>query len=298
MNVLDFLTRLDTNLTTSMNGFDAINKKINKDNLNILSELIKKNNINLYIYLDALKQLEIQNFTDLHIDIQETKPFVFSFDIDSNLYNKNFKNKFKQENEIDINIHKLQNNSINCENIKGIKTVHVLDNKNISPNVMNLPIIKDLKLLPPMMYWYEGDKFNKKGIYTCLTKGLQCRIPFPNMLSTNDQNFKINSIPCKYQTRENCAAYKLRISTMYESTVRECNYVHKTENFVKIGSFYRCNRESFGNYDTLNEDLGFIITSDIKRILMHALSDSLLSVLWYQNKFKDGNLMLNNLETF
>lgn len=293
MSALEFLTRLDANLTLSLTAFNKCDKKVSVSELHILSELIKKNNINLYKYLHAIKQLETQHFTETQNII---KPFVFSFNIDNNLYDQNFKNKFKEENQIDINVHRLQ--TAHTESVKGIKNITVLDTKDISPNSLNLPIIKDLKSLPPMLYWYEGDKFNKKGIYTCLSKGFYCRIPFPNMLSTVDQNFKVNSIPCKYQTKEICTAQKLRISTLYESQVRECNYVHKRESFIKIGSFYRCNRESFGNYDTLNEDLNYIITTDIKRILMHALSDTLLSVLWYQNKFTDGNLMLNNLETF
>lgn len=301
MNILEFLTKLDTNLTNSQNSFKQMDKKINNGNLNILSELIKKNNINLYTYLDLLKQLQTQYFLELDVEKEhvKSKPFVLSFDIDSTLYDKNFKNKFKQDNQIDINTHKLKLlTQLPHSDFSSTKNITILDSKDISPNSLNVPVVKDLKTLPPIFHWYDGDQFNKKGIYICMSKGFYCRVPFPNMMSSTDQNFKVNSIPCKHNTREACNERKVKIASIYGSDLRECSYVHKRERFTKIGSFYRCNRESFGNYDSLNEDMSYVNTNDIKRILMHSLSDALLSTLWYQNKFKDGNLMLNNLEIF
>jgi hypothetical protein len=217
--------------------------------------------------------------------------------MDSEIYDKNFKDKFKQDNIININTHKLKLHS-HAASINESQNITLLDGKDISPNNLNIPVIHNLKEIPPMFHWYNGDKFNKKGIYVCMSKGFYCKVPFPNLLSSMDQNFKVNSIPCKYETKENCIIQKKKISELFNSEVRECSYVHKKEKFVKIGSFYRCNRESFGNYDSLNNDLNFINTSDIKRILMHSLSDSLLSILWYQNKFKNGDLFLNNLEIY
>jgi hypothetical protein len=294
MDILEFLTKLDSNLNMSLNSFQTlqITSKIDKIKLNAL---IKKNNANLYKYLETLKQLETQYFSDIKTDI--VKPFIFSFDMDSEIYDKNFKDKFKQDNIININTHKLKLHS-HAASINESQNITLLDGKDISPNNLNIPVIHNLKEIPPMFHWYNGDKFNKKGIYVCMSKGFYCKVPFPNLLSSMDQNFKVNSIPCKYETKENCIIQKKKISELFNSEVRECSYVHKKEKFVKIGSFYRCNRESFGNYDSLNNDLNFINTSDIKRILMHSLSDSLLSILWYQNKFKNGDLFLNNLEIY
>jgi hypothetical protein len=294
MSILEFLTKLDSNLTNSLNAFDKMDKNVEENNLSILTELIKKNNINLYTYLEMLKKVESRYFTNVNT---ETKPFMLSFDIDKELYDKNFKTKFKEENQININKHKLQLLNENSE-VFSNKHITTLDEKDISPNSLNIPVIKDLKNISPMFHWYDGDKFNKKGVYVCMSKGFYCRVPFPNMLSTTDTNFKINSIACKFETLEACNIHKIKISQVFNSEVRECFYVHKKQKFMKIGSYYRCNRESFGNHETLTEDMDFVNTNDIKRILMHSLSDSLLSVLWYQNKFKDGNLLLNNLEIY
>lgn len=297
MDILEFLTKLDSNLNTSLNSFRTlqITNKINKIDKIKLNLLIKKNNANLYKYLETLKQLETQYFSDVETDL--VKPFIFSFDMDSEIYDKNFKNKFKQDNIININTHKLKLHSHSAL-VNESQNITILDGKDISPNNLNIPVIQNLKAIPPMFHWYNGDKFNKSGIYVCMSKGFYCRVPFPNLLSSMDQNFKVNSIPCKYETKENCNIQKKKISELFNSEVRECSYVHKKEKFIKIGSYYRCNREGFGNYDSLNNDLNYINTSDIKRILMHSLSDSLLSILWYQNKFKNGDLILNNLEIY
>jgi hypothetical protein len=67
--------------------------------------------------------------------------------------------------------------------------------------------------------------------------------------------------------------------------MRDCYYVHRKEQFIKVGSTHRCDVESFGNHDTLTRDLNMITNSDIKRLLMNASSDMLLSNIWYQNKF-------------
>ena len=210
------------------------------------------------------------------------------------MYDKNFKLNFKQDNIININTHKLLKSRENKNLSKETQTISMIEGKDISPNNINIPIIKDLKSIPPMFHWYNGDNFNKKGIYVCMSEGFYCRVPFPNLMSSTDHNFKVNSVPCKYETKEKCNIQKKKISEIYNSEVRECFYVHKKEKFTKIGSFYRCNIESFGNYESLNNDLNYINTVDIKRILMHSLSDSLLTILWYQNKFKNGNLILNN----
>lgn len=318
MSILEFMKKLDYNLTNSLNIFNTINDDKPTMNINELNELkliIQKNNRNLYKYLENIKKLETSYLSE--IETNEKDKFVFGFNVDSDLYNQNFKDKFKNDMQINITSHKLKikkslssppglksdNNTIldNISNINKIqehRNVNLLDNKDISPNLLNLPVIKDLKNMAPMFYWYDGDNFYKKGIYICLSKGFYSRVPFPNMISTSDPNFKINSIPCKHLTKAQCDIHKRKISEIYNSDVRECYYVHKQEKFVKIGSSYRCNIESFGSHNTLNQDMNYINISDIKRILMHSLSDSLLSVLWYQNKFKDGNLILNNLETY
>lgn len=54
--------------------------------------------------------------------------------------------------------------------------------------------------------------------------------------------------------------------------------------------------ESFGNHATLQNDLDVVSNYDIKHMLMYSLSDDLLSMIWYQNKFRNGELIITNLD--
>lgn len=305
MSILEFMYKLDTNLNSSLNSFKKLVTNMDKTvNMTELHLVIQKNNQNLYNYLEQLKALELLYFTE---QPSEKNKFLYSFNIDQTLYNKNFTNSFKTDAQLNINLHKLKSTQpmppglpeiIPNTKFKPNVNINVLDTKDISPNNLNIPIIKNLKDIPPMFHWFEGDNSYKKGIYVCMSKGFYSKVPFPNMVSTLDQNFKINSIPCKYETKLSCQLHKKKISEIFNSEVRECYYVHQKEKFVKIGSSYRCNVESFGNHNSLNNDINYVTIIDIKRILMHSLSDSLLSVLWYQNKFKNGDLYLHNLEIY
>ena len=297
INVIDFLSKLESNLDASINTFQEINKNRISD-LEKLYDLIKQNSRKMYKYLNCLKQLELLYFTDDSNFCDESQ-FIHAFDMDSELYNKDFKKRFKDEIKISVNLHKLKK-STRCKPLTPIetKTINMVESTNISPHNLHLPVIKNLKDIPPVFHWYNGDNFYKKGIYICLAPGFYSRVPFPNLLAASHPNFKNNSIPCKFETLEACKTHKKKISEIYNSDIRECTYVHKKEKFTKIGAFYRCNRESFGNHESLAIDMDFVSITDIKRILMYSLSDSLLSVMWYQNKFKDGNLFLNNIDTF
>lgn len=295
-NILEFLNKLDNNLSNSLKTFQTINKS-NINDLSLLHDLIKKNNTKLFNYLECLKQLETLYFSK-RFDVDNKEQFLMSFDIDNDLYNKDFKKQFIKNQNIDINIHKLMKCRQRIILKEETKTIDSIESIDISPNKLEIPTVKNLKDMHPMFCWFNGDAYYKKGIYVCISKGLYAKVPFPSTVSTNTQNFKVNSIPCKYITKERCADMKLKISKAYNSDVRECSYVHKGEQFVKIGTAYRCSVENFGNHETLHDDIKYVDISDIKRILMYSLSDTLLCTLWYQNSFKDGDLILNNIETF
>ena len=311
MNILSFLTQLDSNLNNSLNAFQNLGKNTNNvkntncinkiSDLNSLYDLIQSNNKKLYKYLEYIKELEIAYFANQEI---EKEQFLFSFNIDSDLYDKNFKERFKNDIKTNINIHKLKSKYVDSKDLIDTKpvlekrTISNLESIDITPNNLNITVVKDLKDIPPMFYWYDGDSTYKKGVYACMAPGFYSRVPFPNTISALSKDYKINSIPCKYETKESCTIYKKKISEIWKSDIRECTYVHRKEKFNKIGSFYRCNVERFGDYENLNTDMNLVNVCDIKRILMYSLSDSLLSVLWYQNKFKDGRLILNNIETY
>lgn len=295
MSILSFLTRLETNLTISINSFESVNKNGVADKYK-LYETIQKNSSLMYKYLEYLKQLEYLYFAQ---NIEEKDKFLLSFDLDADLYDKNFKKRFKDDNKVQINIHKLKESTKNntvpiLENID----IEALETTELSPNKLNLPVISNLKDIPQMFYWYTGDSVYKKGVYTCMAPGFVVKVPFPNVVSTSSTNFKINSTPCQYETKEACMAKKKRISEIHNSEVRGCSYVHRKERFEKIGPIYRCTVDTLGCHETLDKDMDYTTISDIKRILMYSLSDSLLSTLWYQNRFKDGNIVLNNIDIY
>lgn len=197
--------------------------------------------------------------------------------------------------EANINFHKISN-IIPKNEIKKYKELSIIENVDISPNKINIPIVKSLKDIPPMFYWYEGDNIYKKGIYTSVCHGFYAKVPLPNVISSDSVSYKINSVACKYGTKQICQENKKKISEFHNSEVRECFYVHKKEKFNKVGNCYRCNVESFGNHATLQNDLDVVSNYDIKHMLMYSLSDDLLSMIWYQNKFRNGELIITNLD--
>ena len=235
---------------------------------------------------------------DLFLSNENTNKFLLSFDIDEGLYNKDFREEFKQDMQVIVNKDKIKHYFNKQPQVNKLTYLQSIDSINISPNVLKLPVIDDIQNIPPVMYWYKGDSQNKPGIYTCICPGFYANIPFPNLVSVNEQNYKVNSIACRYITKQNCIEHKRKNSAIYNSEVRQCTYVHKKEKFVKIGSNYRCNIESFGNHERLLQDLDIVDNNDIKHILMYSLSDTLLSMIWYQNKFKSGNLILQNLDMY
>lgn len=289
MDIINFLEKLDANLNLSINSFNNIINKTPeiKDFKELkdqktevkdikINNLVLKNKKNLMQYLNLLESIE-------------TPPL-----------NTDIKTIFKEKINSTVLAHKLKTSNYITHDSKKIteKSIDSIENINISPNILNIPIIENIKDIPPMFYWYNGDKFYKKGIYVSICKGFYAKVPFPNVVSANDENFKTKTMSCKFDSKELCTLNKKKNSEIYNSDIRECFYVHKKEKFNKVGSNYRCLVENFGNHFTLNHDLNIIDNTNIKHILMYSLSDSLLTMLWYQNKFKNGNLVLNNLDIY
>ena len=300
-----FLEKLNTDLNKNLIALEII-KSETKDNVDIGMKIdtdlisIKIENITATLekYKKSIKEIEDQYFHD------DDNQFVLSFDGDISM-------PFQQDNYISTyksvltsqiikhkNINKKYNHDDkNIENKR--KILNEIEGVDLQSNILNLPIISDIKSIPPAFYWYEGDKFHKKGIYICLCQGFYVKVAFPNVISGASKDHKLNSIKCKYTTIEECKQNKKKNSEIYGSEIRECFYVHKKECFNKVGSIFRCSIENFGNHQTLNDDLKRVQNFDIKHLLMYSLSDDLLAILWYQNKFKDGNnLVFANIGTF
>lgn len=175
------------------------------------------------------------------------------------------------------------------------KNISNVYNKNIYTNY-KIPVINDLKELPSSLYWYNGDKTNKSGIYICITKNVFVQVPFPNVVDGMIDSNKTRSIKCKYNTIEECLKIRQELSVLYNSEIRECKFAHTSEQYVKVGNIFRCmNLPRFGNHLFLKQDLDYILDDDIKNVLMYSLSDLLLSSIWFQHN-KKNNIIMNNID--
>lgn len=162
---------------------------------------------------------------------------------------------------------------------------------------VDIPIVNKLSDILPMFNWYTGDKKHPAGIYICLTEGVHIQVPFPDLISKNSKNFKHKSIPCKYKTAIFCREKQEEYSRIYGTELRQCNFVHFGESFIKIGSDFRCpNLPSFGAFDTLKEDIMLVPLSDIKTLLFNSSSDLLLILLWRKYHKNLGEIVFTNLD--
>lgn len=179
-----------------------------------------------------------------------------------------------------FNKHKHKHKHIMYKDISNIYGVDLGFNSSI-------PIINKLNEMPSAMYWYGGDKNNPAGIYTCLTRKFYVQIPLPNVVDGTKDFDRTNSIKCKYNTKEECVKIRDNLSKKYNSDVRVCKFAHSGDKYIKIGTVVRCpNIPRFGNHIYLKNDLDNLPDSDVKILLMHSLSDLLLSSLWFQKQDK------------
>jgi hypothetical protein len=180
--------------------------------------------------------------------------------------------------------------------LRKTKKITRIDEADFEDTPLNLPLINDLKQIPPALHWYNGDRYRPKGVYICLCKGFIMRIPFPSTVDGKDTKEK--SLRCKYGSVLDCKQKKDHAADVYQTDPRPCTYVHKKERFVKIGSIYRCENVTFGDTATLSFDMQSVDAFSIKHMLMYSLSDDLLAAIWYQNYFKDGDLILTHLDIY
>lgn len=190
------------------------------------------------------------------------------------------------------------NNTIN-ELSNQISNVKELNNINgVSVGTLKLPIINKIEDIPPAIYWFNGDKKYKEGMYISLDKDCYIEIPFPNTIDGTKNSIRTSSIKCKYGTIDNCLNVRELYAQRYRSEVRKCNFAHKGDNYVKIGTIFRCpNIPGFGNYEAFSDDLKNITMDDIRILWMYSISDILLTKIWWQNNTSDKNIkVINDLD--
>jgi hypothetical protein len=164
------------------------------------------------------------------------------------------------------------------------KTISNIYGKDIGVD-WNVPIINKINEMPSALYWYNGDATNPKGIYICLTRGFYVQVPLPNVIDTTQDFNRTGSVKCKYNSTSECLKVRQDLSQRYNSHIRECNFAHKGDKYIKIGTTFRCpHNPRFGNHNYLKEDISNAPDTDIKTILMYSLSDILLSSIWFQKQ--------------
>jgi hypothetical protein len=236
---------------------DGVNGKL-LSTISMLKSSIKKEDVN-----DKL----IRSLVD-------TRTILMLFD--------DFINNLMSDNRIVFNVREE-------EREQEFKEIDDIDGVSLQDKKITLPIARELKDITPALYWFEGDKYHKSGVYISLCKGFYAKIPFPDVIGTNGKHPKNNTIRCKFPNKEICS----------KNGAYNCLYVHKGEKFNKLCNGYRCKNETFGCHKTIKEDIEKATHFDIKHILMYSLSDDLLSVLWFQNDFKKGKeLLFSNLDIY
>ncbi len=301
--MLDKLEKFMDNLNNSLcksiesckSGIQRIDKRIDKRSISInpqLSDKIECAKKYLTVYLNLMSQIE-----DMFIDeaFQE-KSFLTAVEIDEdvNSINKKYKSALLET----VDKHKNRSNKQKKYKIQDEKVLESIDGISLQGNKLKLPIIKSLSDIPPMFYWYDGDNIYKKGIYISICRGFYAKVAFPNVLMPDEGNNRLYSLRCKYEDKKVCKANKLKMSHMRDSNIRDCFYVHKKEKFNKVSNQFRCCIDGIGNHENLNNGLNTLSNFDVKHFLMYSLSDDLLMMIWYQNKFNNGNLVLSNLDVF
>ena len=180
------------------------------------------------------------------------------------------------------------------------KTLSNIYGKNLGFN-WKVPIINKLSDMPSALYWYAGDLTNPAGIYICVTKGFYIQVPFPNVIDSTQNFNRTGSVKCKYNNIKECCDARTNLASKYNSTVRDCNFAHKGDKYIKLGTSFRSpHKPRFGNHNFLNDDMDSIPDDDIKTILMYALSDVLLSSMWFQKQKDDddhnSNIIFTNID--
>jgi hypothetical protein len=157
---------------------------------------------------------------------------------------------------------------------------------------LKLPVVTDLKLLPSAMYFFKGDKQNPPGIYMNILNGNTVRIPFPEIIDSKKEYDRTHSIRCKYNKREECNAQRSKMSKLYNSAVRVCNFAHAGDKIVKIGYPSRCpNVPDFGNPQTMSADVKKVTLTDVQNMMLYGLNDLISSIVWLDYNAVTGQLM-------
>lgn len=146
---------------------------------------------------------------------------------------------------------------------------------------MKMPVIKDLKQIPPMFYYYKSSNLDGQGVYCCLGPNVYAKVPFPIIIDSTKEYNRDRSIKCKYKTKALCDDQRAKMAKYHNSQVRICNFAHEGEKLIKVGYPSRCATiPNFGNPQSLANDIKNVDLDGIKTILMYGLNDVALVSIW------------------
>lgn len=141
---------------------------------------------------------------------------------------------------------------------------------NCSGFKMLLPIIKSLDDIPQNMYYYRGDKKNKRGVYSRISDRIVIKIPMVETIRENADNSRQMIVKCN--KGKDC-------------TFWNCTYAHPGVPYNKIGYVRRAfSCPGFSNIDTLKTDIKIITYEDIRICLMYATTDMFAVRGWCQDQ--------------
>lgn len=161
----------------------------------------------------------------------------------------------------------------------------------------NIPIVTNIKEIKPAFYYLNSnDKNYKSGLYININNDIYVKIPFPVVIDPKKDNERKNTIKCKYFLKKECELHRNRLSKLFNSELRTCNFAHSGDSIIKIGHISRCpTLPHFGNPETFRDDINKLNINDIKTLLLYGINDVILSTLWFE-KNKEKNKIYDDLE--
>jgi len=131
-----------------------------------------------------------------------------------------------------------------------------------------IPVIDSIPNIPPNIYYFQGDKMNKKGVYCRTSRNLIVKIPMMDVVSENADNSRQMTVKCN--NGKDCGRFY-------------CTYTHPGVPYNKIGYTRRCpSHPRFSNSSTLETDIDKVDYEDIRMCLMYFVTDMFAVNAWCQ----------------
>lgn len=135
---------------------------------------------------------------------------------------------------------------------------------------MILPVIDSLKNIPCNMYYYYGDKKNKRGVYTRISDRLVIKVPMMDTVPENTDNSREMIVKCNKGS---------------ECKYWNCTYTHPGVPYKKIGHKLRCpSCPGFSNISSLKMDIKDVDYESIRLCIMYAITDLYCVHAWCQDQ--------------